>query len=133
MEEKKIIKLPESELEIMQGIWVLTEEGEKFVSASLVMKRFPALQRLKLTTVLTLITRLQTKGFIKTEKVGRSNCYTPLIPSDEYRRFATGDYVKKVYLGDKMDLISTLVSDETLTAEELAEIKAVIAKNEENK
>ncbi|MBQ2727442.1 MAG: BlaI/MecI/CopY family transcriptional regulator [Clostridia bacterium] len=133
MEEKKIIKLPESELEIMQGIWVLNEEGEKFVSASLVMKRFPALQRLKLTTVLTLITRLQTKGFIKTEKIGRSNCYTPLIPSDEYRRFATGDYVKKVYLGDKMDLISTLVSDETLTAEELAEIKAVIAKNEENK
>ena len=133
MEEKKIIKLPESELEIMQGIWVLTEEGEKFVSASMVMKRFPALQRLKLTTVLTLITRLQTKGFIRTDKIGRSNCYTPLIPSDEYRRFATGDYVKKVYLGDKMDLISTLVSDETLTAEELAEIKAVIAKNEENK
>jgi len=133
MEEKKIIKLPESELEIMQGIWVLTEEGEKFVTASMVMKRFPALQRLKLTTVLTLITRLQTKGFIKTEKIGRSNCYTPLIPSDEYRRFATGDYVKKVYLGDRMDLISTLVSDETLTAEELAEIKAVIAKNEETK
>ena len=112
---------------------MLTEEGEKFVSASMVMKRFPALQRLKLTTVLTLITRLQTKGFIRTDKIGRSNCYTPLIPSDEYRRFATGDYVKKVYLGDKMDLISTLVSDETLTAEELAEIKAVIAKNEENK
>ena len=128
-----IRRLPDSELEVMQAIWALNEEGEKFVSASLVMKRFPALQRLKLTTFLTLITRLQTKGFIKTEKIGRSNCYTPLIPSDEYRRFATGDYVKKVYLGDKMDLISTLVSDETLTAEELAEIKAVIAKNEENK
>ena len=133
MEERKIIKLPESELEIMQGIWVLTEEGETFVTASLVMKRFPALQRLKLTTVLTLITRLQTKGFIKTEKVGRSNCYTPLISSADYRIFATGDYVKKVYLGDKMDLISALVSDETLTAEELNEIKASIAKNEENK
>ncbi|MBQ8371041.1 MAG: BlaI/MecI/CopY family transcriptional regulator [Clostridia bacterium] len=133
MEERKIIKLPESELEIMQGIWVLNEEGEKFVSASLVMKRFPALQRLKLTTVLTLITRLQTKGFIKTEKLGRSNCYTPIISSADYRKFATGDYVKKVYLGDKMDLISALVSDETLTQAELDEIKAIIAKNEENK
>ena len=133
MSDKKIIKLPESELEIMQAIWALNEEGEKFVSASLIMKRFPAITRLKLTTVLTLITRLQTKGFISTEKLGRSNCYTPLIPSDEYRRFATGDYVKKVYLGDKMDLISALVSDETLTQEELNEIKAMIAKNEENK
>lgn len=129
-EEKKIIKLPESELEIMQGIWALSEEGEKFVSASLVMKRFPALNRLKLTTVLTLITRLQTKGFIKTEKLGRSNCYTPIIPSDEYRKFASDDFVKKVYMNDKMDLITNLVSDETLTADELNEIKALIEKNE---
>lgn len=129
-EEKKIIKLPESELEIMQGIWALHEEGEKFVSASLVMKRFPALNRLKLTTVLTLITRLQTKGFIKTEKLGRSNCYTPIIPSDEYRRFASDDFVKKVYMNDKMNLITNLVSDETLTADELSEIKAIIEKNE---
>lgn len=129
-EEKKIIKLPESELEIMQGIWALHEEGEKFISASLVMKRFPALNRLKLTTVLTLITRLQTKGFIITEKLGRSNCYTPIIPSDVYRRFASDDFVKKVYMNDKMGLITNLVSDETLTADELSEIKAIIEKNE---
>lgn len=126
MTDNKMIKLPESELEIMQAIWALNEEGEKFVSAGLIMKRFPALTRLKLTTVLTLITRLQTKGFIKTEKLGRSNCYTPLIPSDEYRKFALADFVQKVYMNDKMGLISALVNDESLTAEELSEIKKMI-------
>lgn len=126
MTDNKMIKLPESELEIMQAIWALNEEGEKFVSAGLIMKRFPALTRLKLTTVLTLITRLQTKGFIKTEKLGRSNCYTPLIPSDEYRKFALADFVQKVYMNDKMGLISALVNDENLTAEELSEIKKMI-------
>ena len=95
--EEKMIKLPASELEIMQAIWVLDEEGEKFISASLIMKRFPALNRLKLTTVLTLITRLQNKGFINTEKLGRSNCYTPKISSADYRKFAYGDFVEKVY------------------------------------
>ena len=130
MSDKQFIKLPESELEVMQAIWALNAEGEKFVSAGLVMKRFPALTRLKLTTVLTLITRLQTKGFISTEKLGRSNCYTPLIPSDEYRKFASGDFVEKVYMNDKMGLISALVSDETLTADELNEIKELISKNE---
>lgn len=127
---EKIIKLPESELEIMQAIWALNEEGEKFVTASLIMKRFTSLSRLKLTTILTLITRLQVKGFIKTEKIGRSNCYTPLITSAEYRKFASGDFVEKVYMNDKMGLISALVGDEKLTAEELDEIKAIIAKNE---
>lgn len=130
MTDSKIIKLPESELEIMQAIWDLHSEGEKFVSAGLIMKRYPTLQRLKLTTVLTLITRLQTKGYIKAEKLGRSNCYTPLVTSEEYRKFASGDFVEKVYMNDKIGLISALVSDESLTAEELSEIKEIIAKNE---
>ena len=128
--EDRMIKLPASELEIMQAIWALDEEGEKFISASLVMKRFPALNRLKLTTVLTLITRLQTKGFIRTEKLGRSNCYTPLISSAEYRKFAYGDFVEKVYRNDRMDLFSALIADEALTKEDLEEIKALIAKTE---
>ena len=131
--EDRMIKLPASELEIMQAIWTLDEEGEKFISASLVMKRFPALNRLKLTTVLTLITRLQTKGFIRTEKLGRSNCYTPLITSAEYRRFAYGDFVEKVYRSDRLDLFSALISDEALTGEDLEEIKAMIARAESEK
>lgn len=131
--EEKMIKLPASELEIMQAIWVLDEEGEKFISASLIMKRFPALNRLKLTTVLTLITRLQNKGFINTEKLGRSNCYTPRISSADYRKFAYGDFVEKVYRNDRMDLFSALVNDDALTKEDLAEIKALIEKTENEK
>ena len=131
--EEKMIKLPASELEIMQAIWVLDEEGEKFISASLIMKRFPALNRLKLTTVLTLITRLQNKGFINTEKLGRSNCYTPTISSADYRKFAYGDFVEKVYRNDRMDLFSALVNDDALTKEDLAEIKALIEKTENEK
>ncbi len=131
--EEKMIKLPASELEIMQAIWVLDEEGEKFISASLIMKRFPALNRLKLTTVLTLITRLQNKGCINTEKLGRSNCYTPKISSADYRKFAYGDFVEKVYRNDRMDLFSALVNDDALTKEDLAEIKALIEKTENEK
>lgn len=131
--EDRMIKLPASELEIMQAIWALDEEGEKFISASLVMKRFPALNRLKLTTVLTLITRLQTKGFIRTEKLGRSNCYTPIISSADYRRFAYGDFVENVYRSDRLDLFSALVNDEALTKEDLDEIKAMIEKAESEK
>ena len=131
--EDRMIKLPASELEIMQAIWALDEEGEKFISASLVMKRFPALNRLKLTTVLTLITRLQTKGFIRTEKLGRSNCYTPIVSSADYRRFAYGDFVENVYRNVRLDLFSALVNDEALTKEDLDEIKAMIEKAESEK
>ena len=123
---KEFIKLPESELEVMQAIWALNAEGEKFVSAGLIMKRFPALCRLKLTTVLTLITRLQTKGFISSEKLSRSNCYKPLIDADEYRRFVANDFVERVYVGTRLGLISNLMESDDLTAEDIAELKKII-------
>ncbi|MBQ3707450.1 MAG: BlaI/MecI/CopY family transcriptional regulator [Clostridia bacterium] len=125
-----MIKLPASELEIMQAIWLLDEEGEKFITASLAMKRCPELQRLKLTTVLTLINRLQVKGFVKVQKIGHSNGYIPIISSEDYRKFAYGDFLEKVYRSDKMDLVSTLLSTEDFTKEELKEIKALITKTE---
>ena len=125
MEENTIIKLPASELEIMQAIWLLHEEGEKFITASLVMKRCPALNRLKLTTVLTLITRLQTKGFIETEKLGRSNCYTPIIDSATYRVFAYGDFLERVYRNNRVDLVTALVNDPNITKEELTTLTVI--------
>lgn len=125
MTDSNMIKLPESELEIMQAIWALNEEGEKFVSAGLIMKRFPAITRLKLTTVLTLITRLQSKGFIVAEKLGRANCYTPLISKNDYRVFAAEDFVEKVYMNDRMALIRNLVKSDSLTKEDLEEIQAL--------
>ncbi len=123
MEEKKFTKLPDSELEVMQGIWVLNREGEQFISAGLIMKRFPALNRLKLTTVLTLINRLQFKGFITTEKQGRTNCYTPVVKEEEYRCFAAEDFVEKVYLGSKAELISSLIANGEFSAEEKETIR----------
>ena len=126
-----MIKLPASELEIMQAIWLLDAEGEKFITDSLVMNRCPDLKRLKLTTVLTLISRLQMKGFVKVQKIGRSNGYIPIIDSAEYRKFAYGDFLDKVYMNNKMDLVSALLTGEDYTKEELAEIKALVEKAEE--
>lgn len=125
-----MVKLPASELEIMQAIWLLDAEGEKFITASLAMKRCPGLQRLKLTTVITLINRLLIKGFVKVQKIGHSNGYIPLISSEDYRKFAYGDFLEKVYLSDKMDLVSALLTTEDFTKQELSEIKALIKKVE---
>ncbi len=129
MTDVNMIKLPESELEIMQAIWALNEEGEKFVSAGLIMKRFPEITRLKLTTVLTLIARLQNKGFINSEKLGRSNCYTPRISSADYRVFAAMDFVQKVYRNDFVGLIKNLLSSESITDGDLDAIRSMTEKN----
>ena len=128
MQYKNMIKLPESELEVMQAIWALNESGEKAVSAGLIMERYPELNRLKLTTVLTLITRLHSKGYIKTEKIGRSNCYTPIIPLKDYRKFALEDYAEKMYGTNKVGFVKTILSDGSLTKKEIEVLKDFLTK-----
>jgi len=114
--DNKFIKLPDSELEIMQAIWSLHGEGEKLITAGLVMKRFPALCRLKLTTVLTLTTRLLSKGFIRSEKIGRANCYFPLVDSAEYRKFVLDDFLQRVYFGNRVEMMKDLTAEEEVKA-----------------
>ena len=128
MQYKNMIKLPESELEVMQAIWALNESGEKAVSAGLIMERYPELNRLKLTTVLTLITRLHSKGYIKTEKIGRSNCYTPIIPLKEYRKFALSDFAEKMYGENKVGFVKAILSDGSLSKKEIEVLKDFLTK-----
>jgi len=123
MDEKKFIRLPDSELEVMQGIWLLHAEGETLITAGIIMKRCPQLTRLKLTTVLTLISRLLVKGFITSEKKDRSNCYTPIVGYEEYRKLALDDFCKKVFLDDKAALVSAVLESSGLSDEELAKIR----------
>ncbi len=127
MQYKNMIKLPESELEVMQAIWLLNESGEKAVSAGLIMDRYPELNRLKLTTVLTLITRLHSKGYLKIEKIGRSNCYTPIVPLKDYRKFALADFAEKLYGTDKVGFVKAILSDGSFTKKELEALKEFIA------
>ena len=48
------------------------------------------------------------KDFISVNKEGRSNCYTPIIPLEEYRKFALEDFIERVFTGDREALVSML-------------------------
>ena len=85
--KKNYTKLPESELIVMQLIWDMEKKGVKDIHAGALLAAYPEqIGHLALTTVLTLITRLQNKGFIRLEKHGRANCAIVLADEDEYNR-----------------------------------------------
>lgn len=122
----KFIKLPESELRLMQAIWTLHAAGEADITASALMAADEGLARLKLTTVLTLITRLAGRGFIAIEKRGRANCYTPLVSAEAYKTQAAAEFIATVYESKPVSLLSALVGSGMLTEEELEELRAVL-------
>jgi len=125
--KKNFTKLPESELGIMQLIWDMDKAGIKDIHAGAIMNMYPEqVGHLALTTVLTLITRLQTKGFIQLEKHGRANCAIVLADENEYKRKAAADFVATVYKNNTKGLISALYSDGILKDEDIAELRKEI-------
>ena len=127
MDNKEFKRLPQSELTVMQGIWELTERGEEDIQASSLIHVFPdTIGRFKLTTVLTLATRLHQKGFISVEKHGRSNCYQPLVAEEDYRRDAAADFVATVYRSKPAELFSALCDSGILTDKDIEELKSML-------
>ncbi len=115
--------ISDAELEIMKIIWSntspmlfaqITEELEK------VGKNWQK------NTLITLLSRLMEKGYLKADKHGRKNAYTSLITEQEFQCTQTKNFVDRVYQGDVSGLVTQLVSSDMLTESEYAELKKIL-------
>lgn len=120
------IKLPDSELKVMQIIWDMYKENGKVDAGSMINTYPQEIGHLKLTTVLTLISRLNDKGFIRTEKQGRINYYIPLVQEAEYKRGAAAEFVENVYKSSPISLISALFDMGAINREDIDEFRKQI-------
>ena len=129
----KFIKLPDSELKVMQIIWDMYKQNKKDDAGSM-MSAYPhILGHLKLTTVLTLISRLNEKGFIRTEKCGRINYYIPLVAEEQYKNNAAVEFVENVYKSSPISLMSALFDVGVIKQEDIDEFRRqILDKNNKN-
>ncbi len=105
----------------------MDKQGTLDIHAGALMSAYPdEIGHLALTTVLTLISRLQNKGFIRLEKHGRANCAVVIADENEYKRKAAADFVATVYQNNTKGLICALCSEGILGEEDLAELRREI-------
>ena len=84
-------RLPDAELEVMQALWACKAPAVRFDVEKILFQTHP----MAMTTLLTLLTRLSEKGFIRIEKVGRSSQYTPLVSQEDYLSAQSKRFVGK--------------------------------------
>lgn len=119
-----IKRLPDSELELMQIIWKL----EYPVSRPDIEKNLPKNHQLAATTILTLLTRLCEKGFLKVEKQGKTNLYTPLIAEKDYLAGESRNILNRLYGGSLKAFAMSLV-DSGVSKEEIDELRKMLEEN----
>lgn len=127
-EKKELVKLPDSELYIMQTIWsTKTPAGTgKIVELINQSKDWSR------STIQVLLTRLEGRGFIKTEKNGRLKYYSPIIKEEEYLSRETKSFLKHFYNNSYKKLIASLVQDTSLSEEDYDELLTIIQNAKES-
>ena len=91
-----IRRLPDAELEVMQALWACEAPAARSDIEAILLPRHP----MAMTTLLTLLTRLQEKGFLTIEKQGRRSYYTPLISQQDYLAAQSKSFFEKLCGGD---------------------------------
>lgn len=119
--DKDIRRLPDSELELMQIIWSL----EPPLSRQGIEEKLPPDRPLAPTTVLTFLDRLREKGFLRAEKRGKTNYYTPLVSRREYLARESRGVLDRLF-GGSVSAFATALVDGGVSREEIEQLRALL-------
>ncbi len=113
-------KLTKAEEQIMQVLWEL-EKGFVNDIVSLLPEPKPAYN-----TVSTIVRILEQKGFIAHKAYGRTHEYFPLVQKEVYSREYLNNFTQNYFSNSYKALASFFAQSETLSINELEEIKLLV-------
>jgi predicted transcriptional regulator len=125
MKEKKK-QLTKAETQVMNILWSLPEQ-QGFIQD--IIDRYPE-PKPAYTTILTFMKILTDKGFVKPERVGKANRFSPLVSKDDYTYSFISDVKDTFFDGSFTSLVSFFAKKEQYTDEELTELKELMTKIE---
>lgn len=111
--------LPNSELELMMIIW----KAGRPMTRTEIEKRLPEERQLSKTTVLSFLSRLEEKGYLRVEKEGRNNCYIPLVKEKDYLEQESSSILKKLYGNSVKRFVAALYDGKELSKNQILELK----------
>jgi BlaI family penicillinase repressor len=120
--------LTELQLEIMAVLWARGEATVEAVRGALAPGR-----ELAHTTVSTLLSRLERRGVVRRRKEGRRYVYEAAVEAQRVRRSVAseiGEVADRLFAGDVAELVSHLLTEADVGADDLARVKAMIEAKE---
>ena len=119
--KEKLRLLPDAEMEVMHAIWYCQVPAARTEINERLKETHPMAQ----TTLLTVLTRLADKGFIRIEKEGRSARYIPLISRQDYLAQQSRRFLEQL-CGGSLPTFAAALCDSGLSREELDELRDLL-------
>jgi BlaI family penicillinase repressor len=119
--KKHIKQLTNLQMDVMQVLWQQGEATVSQVHAALHEER-----QLAMTTVATLLSRLEKYGLLTHRAEGRQYVYRPLVSQSEVRRSQLTDLIDQFFHGNPADLVYHLINEAKVDDEDLARLQTLI-------
>lgn len=120
---KSVEKLGSLQRQVMEIVW---EMGE--ASVHQVIERMPRTKKPAYTTVLTVMQNLEKSNWLKHRQDGRSYVYQPVVTRDQLEWRSIRQSVKSLFKGNVGAFMQHLIQEESLSDEDLAELRQMIDK-----
>ena len=114
-------QLGDLQLAIMRVLWKAGEATVADVHEALRTER-----GLALTTIATMLTKMERKGVVEHRSEGRHYIYRPTVSEAEVHRSMVSELTERLFAGDAAALVNHLLTAQEIDADELARITALI-------
>jgi BlaI family penicillinase repressor len=114
-------RLGDLQLQIMRILW---KRGRATVAD--VHEALRPMRSLALTTIATMLRKMEAKGVVSHTVDGRQFIYRPTVDEREVHRSMVGDLVERLFNGDASALVNHLISEGEIDPGELDELRARI-------
>ena len=119
------VNLSDSEWKLMNHLWARSPQTITELTA--VLRAETGWSK---NTVITMLSRLETKGAVRYEPGGRARRYFPSVQREDAALAETESFLSKVYGGSLGLMVSSLVESRALSEEDLSELAAILERAE---
>lgn len=117
-----VADLSDLQLAVMRALW---DAGE--ASAAEVRRALSRSRPLAITTVATLLARLEKRGVVAHRALGRGFVYRATVPEREVRRSMLAGLVRNLFRSDAGAVVTQLLSARDVSPGDLAKIRELLA------
>lgn len=118
-------QLSDLQLAVMRTLW---NSGEQ--SAAQVQEALRPERALALTTVATILSRLEKQGIVAHRAEGRVHLYRAMVSERAVRRSMVASLIETLFQGDSQALVNHLLHESELNADDLAAARVLLEQQE---
>ena len=122
------VKLTPLQLKIMDILWTRKEATVSVVQGALGEKK-----KLARTTVATILARLEKQGYVAHRETETAYNYYPLVKKEIITESMISELIESFFQGKSSRLVSHLLAQEKISAEEIEKVIQMIKEHENKK